>query len=222
MDGDDAPTTGTPEHPARLDFDGIDFVTSDQHFGHARIIELAQRPYADVEQMNAALIENWNRVVGPEDTVLHLGDLALGRREETIPVTAALNGHRLLIPGNHDIVSSTYRAGKVAKARDLELLGQAGWEVLPETVIGARGGRRLLASHFPYEGDSHGADRFVHARPLDTGLPLLHGHTHSRSGGPHGREFHVGVDGNDFTPVAMSIIDAWLGNVPDESEANHG
>jgi calcineurin-like phosphoesterase family protein len=209
--------SGYPE----IDFDAVDFVTSDQHFGHARIIELTGRPFADVEEMNRALVENWNSVVGPEDTVLHLGDLALGHRDDTIPITAQLNGRKLLIPGNHDIISSVYRAKETTKDNDRALLHAAGWEILPETVSGSRSGHAILASHFPYEGDSHGADRFKEARPVDTGLPLLHGHTHDTSCGPHGHEFHVGVDGNGFTPVAMSVIVEWLGSL-EGSEARHG
>lgn len=217
MDGNDA--TPIPEYP-ELDFDSIDFVTSDQHFGHARIIELTGRPYADVEEMNRALIENWNRVVGPTDTVLHLGDLALGHRRDTIPITKALNGRKLLIAGNHDIVSSVYRAKEETKDNDRRLLAEAGWEILPEIVVGTRDGHRILASHYPYEGDSHGEDRFAEARPQDTGHPLLHGHTHDTTRGSHGREFHVGADGNGFTPVAMTVIDTWLAGIA--REAHHG
>ena len=33
-----------------FDFDQVDFVTSDQHFSHARISELAERPFATVEE----------------------------------------------------------------------------------------------------------------------------------------------------------------------------
>ena len=62
-----------------FDFDQVDFVTSDQHFSHARISELAERPFATVEEMNAELVRRWNEVVRADDTVLHLGDLALAR-----------------------------------------------------------------------------------------------------------------------------------------------
>ena len=34
-----------------FDFDQVDFVTSDTHFSHARISELAGRPYSTVEEM---------------------------------------------------------------------------------------------------------------------------------------------------------------------------
>ncbi|MFV0428696.1 MAG: hypothetical protein ACK5KO_04625 [Arachnia sp.] len=75
----------TPQGAGGFDFDSVDFVTSDHHFGHARLIELAERPFSSVSEMNDALIANWNRVVGPTDTVLHLGDLAMGEREAATP-----------------------------------------------------------------------------------------------------------------------------------------
>ena len=59
-------------------FDDAGFVTGDTHFGHRRINELAGRPFATVEEMDAELFRRWNAVVGVDDVVLHLGDLALG------------------------------------------------------------------------------------------------------------------------------------------------
>ncbi len=203
------PTTESVE-PSSFDFDGVDFVTSDHHFGHGRIIELAERPFASLDAMHSELIAAWNRAVSPEDVVLHLGDLALGNREESIGITAALNGRKLLVPGNHDTISSVYRCSEAHKQQTWDLLDRYGWEVLPETLIGTRHGQRIAASHYPYRGDSQSEERHVEARPVDDGLPLIHGHTHHRDHGAHGRMFHVGVDGNDFTPVAMTTIDEWL------------
>ncbi len=210
--------SGTPESPAPFEFDQIDFVTSDHHFGHARIIELAERPFPSLGAMHGELIAAWNRMVGPEDVVLHLGDLALGNREESIAVTAALNGRKLLLPGNHDTISSVYRCSESHKQQTRDLLDQYGWEVLPENLIGRRGRHLLLASHYPYRGDSQDEERHSEARPIDAGLPLLHGHTHARDHGPHGSMFHVGVDGNDFTPVTMTTIAAWLSKLAGEAQ----
>ena len=52
------------------------FFTSDQHYGHAMILEYCNRPFADVQTMNETLVDNHNAVVGKKDTVYHLGDFA--------------------------------------------------------------------------------------------------------------------------------------------------
>jgi calcineurin-like phosphoesterase family protein len=141
-----------------FDFDQVDFVTSDQHFSHARISELAERPFATVEEMNAELVRRWNEVVGPDDIVLHLGDLALGPIEESVGLTEHLNGRRFLVPGNHDRVSPATQSRRAIE-RFAPLYEAAGWSILPEVIEGTRRGYRILASHYPYSGDSHGTDR---------------------------------------------------------------
>jgi len=196
-----------------LDLNAVDFVTSDTHFGHARIIELCDRPFRDVDEMNDELIRRWNDVVDPDATVLHLGDLALGERERSIGLTAALNGRKLVVPGNHDVFWSHYRASAKYKALNCELLERTGWHLLPEEFTATLDGCEVLISHFPYAGDSHGEDRYTELRPVDTGLPLIHGHTHHTDHGPRERSFHVGVDANDFTPVPMSAISEWLAQI---------
>lgn len=62
-----------PYEYATFDFDQVDYVTSDTHFSHARISDLAARPFASAAEMDAELVRRWNRTVGPDDVVLHLG-----------------------------------------------------------------------------------------------------------------------------------------------------
>lgn len=201
-----------------FDFDAIDFVTSDHHFGHARISELAGRPFSSVDEMNAVMIERWNALVKPDDVVLHLGDLALGPIEQSVSLTAQLNGTRLLVPGNHDRVSPATQSNRAVE-RFRPIYEDAGWEVLPEILDGTRHGAHLLASHYPYGGDTTGVERHSSHRPLDVGIPLLHGHTHEHDFGPHGsHEFHVGVDAFGFAPVQFELIDAWLEDLRREEE----
>lgn len=195
--------------PGNFDFDAVDYVTSDTHFGHARISELAGRPFLDVPSMDAELVRRWNEVVPARAVVLHLGDLALGPIGESLALTAQLHGRRLLVPGNHDRVSSATQT-KRAIERFRPVYAAAGWEVLPELLVGERHGRPLLASHYPYRGDSHGAERHVRHRPVDEGVPLIHGHTHARDRGADGHQFHVGVDAHSYGPIPFSVIDEWL------------
>jgi len=83
------------------------FIISDTHFGHANICKFVRedgsklRPWDDVEEMDKALIHNWNSVVGVNDTVYHLGDVFINRKARFI--LDALNGDKVLIKGNHDI-----------------------------------------------------------------------------------------------------------------------
>ena len=51
---------------------------SDTHFSHTNIIKYAGRPFANVQEMDQALIDNWNSCVGVDDQVFFLGDLGLG------------------------------------------------------------------------------------------------------------------------------------------------
>jgi len=76
--------------------------TADLHLGHTNIIDYCDRPFADVDAMNRALIDNWNNAVRQDDTVWVLGDFALGKIAETLPIAGELNGHKLLLAGNHD------------------------------------------------------------------------------------------------------------------------
>lgn len=197
-----------------FEFDQVDFVTADTHFSHARISELAARPFTSVNEMNTELIRRWNEVVGPTDVVLHLGDVALGPIEESIALTAQLSGRRFLVPGNHDRVSPATQS-KSAIERFAPSYEAAGWTILPEVIEGTRRGYRVLASHYPYKGDSQESDRHTTHRPRwDDGIPLLHGHTHARDHGPHGHQFHVGVDAHDYGPIPFTVIDAWIRGLP--------
>lgn len=83
------------------------FFTADQHFGHKNIIEYCNRPFSDVEEMNEALIENWNKTVDNNDKIFVLGDFALGSSENIIKWGRALKGNKMLILGNHDRASKS-------------------------------------------------------------------------------------------------------------------
>lgn len=77
------------------------YITSDTHFSHANIIHYCDRPFETVREMDDALIEKWNSVVTPNDTVWHLGDV-FWHHGEAHRIAPRLNGSKFLIKGNHD------------------------------------------------------------------------------------------------------------------------
>lgn len=177
--------------------------TSDLHLGHANIIGYSARPFADVEAMDQALVERWNETVGPADDVWVLGDFALGRIDATLPMARRLHGQKHLVSGNHDRCWS----GHGARSRAwVERYRDAGFcEVLQGHLEMKVAGTELLACHFPYSGDSHDHDRYIEARPADTGQWLLHGHVHERWR-QRGRMINVGVDAWDYRPVSAEAV----------------
>ena len=177
--------------------------TTDLHLGHRNIIDYCDRPFADADAMNRALIDNWNETVADNDTVWVIGDFALGKIAETLPRVTELSGRKILLAGNHD----RCWAGHGRRAEGwTERYFDAGFD---EVVHGAAtikiGDRTVLACHFPYRGDSHDHDRFVEHRPIDKGAWLLHGHVHERWT-QQGRMINVGVDATGFRPISESAV----------------
>ena len=78
------------------------FAIADLHFGHKNIIKYCNRPFENTDEMDRALIKNWNETVSNNDTVLVLGDVGFGSKEYIGSLIKQLNGKKILIMGNHD------------------------------------------------------------------------------------------------------------------------
>jgi calcineurin-like phosphoesterase family protein len=159
------------------------FFTADTHFGHSRIINYAKRPFDTVEEMDDVIISNWNVIVGPKDTVFHLGDFAFGTSAEVKRYRDRLNGKIRLIEGNHD---KAYRWGpevyssfnRISRIDTIKFNGN-------HIVMCHYGMRVWDRSHF------------------DTWH--LYGHSHGNLP-PIGKSWDVGVDVNKFRPLTESDI----------------
>lgn len=81
------------------------FLISDNHFsdydGPGDVLSFFKRPFVDTKDMNRAMIRNWNRVVGPDDTVYSMGDFSW-TYAEMVKYAGKLNGRIHFILGNHD------------------------------------------------------------------------------------------------------------------------
>ncbi len=82
------------------------FITSDLHLGHGPnkkgyggIIMHAKRPFANAEEMDDALISNYNSMVKAGDHCWILGDFAWKNHRQYLH---RLNGKKFLIKGSHD------------------------------------------------------------------------------------------------------------------------
>jgi calcineurin-like phosphoesterase family protein len=157
------------------------FFTADTHFGHGGALGLFRRPFNSVAAMDETLVEAWNMVVGPGDTVWHLGDFAVRPRPGRVPeLLERLHGEKHLIAGNND--------GPVTR-------GSAGWASVQDYAEIELDGRRLVLCHYPlrsWNGMSRGAIN-------------LHGHSHGRLA-PLRRQFDVGVDVRGFRPVMLDVL----------------
>lgn len=205
------------------DFEGVGdvFVTSDLHFGHVNIMVYApqrveylgldplvnpEKPNPDeVKQMNEALVRLWNSQVSVFDTVWVLGDVAMGRVNETIEYVRRLNGHKVLVMGNHDRPHPIMHRSDEKTAEWRAIYEDVGFEILEEELITHFDGVLAQVCHFPYEGDHSEEDRYVEYRPNNAGLPLVHGHVHDLWQ-TNGAQYNVGIDawdGQFQTPKAI-------------------
>jgi calcineurin-like phosphoesterase family protein len=202
---------------AKAFFDHFDNVwfTSDTHFKHRNIVNLSSRPFIlpngepDIDLHDQTLIENINACVGKNDLLIHEGDVSLGKIAESLPLVGLLNGHKVLVPGNHDRVFS----GEKEKTRirfdpEYRKVFNEIWPEIVRTYI-PQLDCDVILSHFPYHGDSQENDRHVDKRPANSNLPLIHGHIHEARH-IEGNMFNVGVDVNDYKPVHHSVIRDWI------------
>ena len=180
------------------------FFTSDLHLGHQNIIDYCDRPHNSVLEMHLDIVERWNAMVGVDDEVYIVGDLAMGRVAESLQVIELLNGARkILVPGNHD--GCWKGRGKSDKQR--VLYESAGLEIVDRPDPIEIASRQVLLCHFPTAGDTDEyVDKFSAWRPSLRGEWLVHGHVHQKWR-QRGREINVGVDAWGGYPVAESQLE---------------
>lgn len=158
--------------------------TSDTHFGHKNIIKYTHRPFSSVEEMNEALIENWNNRVQDNDEVYHLGDVALCSPNKLRKILARLKGKIYLIKGNHDLSAEACqdRFEWIKDYYELEVDDSNGYKGKQLLVLFHYAMRVWQASHY---GSYH-----------------LYGHSHGELPDiPDSLSFDVGVDCHNYAPI---------------------
>lgn len=176
------------------DFKGKIFFTSDTHWRHDNIIKYCDRPFVNVQEMDHALIQNWNKVVSEDDIVFHLGDFAFADKSKWRQIANALKGRKYLIQGNHDrsddIPTECFEA--VGDMMQVSIEYEGSWH-------------KFLLSHRP----------FLCFEGMFKDTKQLFGHCHSRRNNTSKdayllkylvNSYDVGVDNNNFAPISFETL----------------
>ncbi|MCC8026120.1 MAG: metallophosphoesterase family protein [Clostridium sp.] len=170
------------------------YFTADLHFYHDNIIKHANRPFRDSEEMNRALIRNWNRAVNPKDEVYILGDFTMKGPAYAAEILSQLKGRKYLVQGNHDSFVHN-------KEFDSSV-----FEWIKDYCELTCGNEKFILFHYPIE-EWNGYFR---------GAIQLHGHQHNHADYNFAnlekgiRRYDVGVDANNMKPVSIEEIIAFF------------
>ena len=164
------------------------WVTADHHFAHENIIGFCNRPFENVLEMDQVLIDNWNKVVRPQDLVIHLGDFTLGEGKQAQFYFSQLKGDICILsyPWHHD--QRWLKTGLPLKSKsDFDVRLWPSMVILEVPELGKNGyPLAITLCHYPmaqWDRNHHGAWH-------------LHGHS-------HGNYRHTSED--DYGNVALDI-----------------
>ena len=169
------------------------WLTSDTHFAHKANFLWEPRGFSSVEEMNETIIENWNKVVKPHDTVFHLGDTMLNDNEKGIECMQRLNGEIFLIWGNHD---SDTRKDLIFEHCRFVYGGVY-------AHLMKYGKFSIYLSHYPTLTSNYD-DKYFSQHVIN-----LHGHTHQQTNWLDPKNpfmYHVGLDSHNCTPVHIDEV----------------
>lgn len=178
------------------------YFTADTHFGRENFFKekYTERHniWADVNEMNEALIKNWNDTVGRDDTVFILGDFSnIEDSLENLRIWNRLNGKKKLIIGNHD-------TNKRLNIKHFPL----GSVTFPSCTTINTPEWELFLSHYPCVDWNNKNKWDEDGNKVGYNSIHLYGHVHTYQV-PElegQRAYNVGVDCNDFRPISLEEI----------------
>lgn len=175
------------------------FFTSDIHFGHEWILNFNNRPFHSVEEMDEALIKNWNNTVPADGLTFVLGDIGIAKADRIVELFSQLNGDKILIRGNHD---DDYK-DEILLAVFLEIHDLLHLRVLDNLTDKYN---YMVLCHYP----------MIDWQNSFRGTWQLFGHVHTRNIDAFDTfktnlldlQYDVGVDNNHFCPVSFHQVKA--------------
>jgi calcineurin-like phosphoesterase family protein len=168
------------QRPDRSDSFSMIYFTGDTHFGDPRVLRIDRRPFPSMGEHDAALIANWNDVVGKDDDIWHLGDSMSVRAGPCAELLGKLNGRKHLIVGNNDPEETT---------------GSDSWTSVQHYAELRENGHHLILCHYAFRTWNQ----------MGKGSINIHGHSHGKLK-PVPRQFDVGIDANVLHPVSLEQV----------------
>ena len=157
-------------------------VWSDLHLGHANIIAYQGRPFHNVHEMDGVLWANWQFGVDQEDTLVCVGDVAMGgglSGDTWERVRAAPGRTKVLVVGNHDVTGQG-------------ILRAEGFHRV-KAVLTSPGDPPLIWTHAPLPN-------------VPAGYVNIHGHQHNTLKPADSPHINVSVEQLDYRPVSLVRI----------------
>jgi calcineurin-like phosphoesterase family protein len=159
------------------------WLISDTHFGHKKMEELCNRP----PNFDVAILDNLIRSIRPTDTLIHLGDICIGKDDFWHKqLMDNVGGRKWLVKGNHDRKSTTWYM-------------EHGWDMVCDQFSDKLFGKRIIFSHAPFMYDTYKYDINIHGH--------LHNNIHRGSNDEFNVEGRVSklvsVEFSDYKPISL-------------------
>lgn len=161
------------------------WVITDTHLDDFNMVKTCGRP----ENFTDLICENWQRMVSPQDTIIHLGDCAWGQK--AMKRLVKLPGRKILVRGNHDTRSIPYYM-------------KVGWDFACDSFTMKMEGITILFSHAPVWGYRNANIN-------------IHGHFHDLHREDFIRLYlPLSLESMGYKPIAMDkefldTIGSWIG-----------
>lgn len=157
------------------------WIISDSHFGHDNIRKHYERP----ANHDFIIYDNWKKMVGSKDIILHLGDLTVwyGMKQSIWESACAdLPGRKWMIKGNHD-------------NRSDEFYEELGFRIVPPFTAKI-GIFRIHFSHYPVDEKTDDFDF------------NFHGHIHNNVKDAKQMEWHrnVSIETMNYRPIEIGDV----------------
>ena len=159
------------------------------YLGHANIVKYDKRPFASVREHDDTIINNWNSVVKPGDSVYHLGDVCFGcSKKWAQDLIWRLKGQIYLIRGNHDkYVDKPGIRERFVWVKDLHVMRlKEDRKVYQHITLCHYAMRRWYKAHY---GTWH-----------------LYGHSHGSLDEGGYLAFDVGVNSHNYFPISLEYV----------------